>query len=414
MRALHAWMEEHPVGTFLEASDGGISFEYDDAAPAVPISLSLPRNGGWSRRAPSLLLDNFLPDGENARRAMMRATGAEGMDAFSLLDGADSSGGLVFSLGDEYPGVSQSAPQARDDDIAARISSMRESPDSWWDHDSRIRYSLAGSQPKLSLARIGSVWTWPNAGNPSTHILKPSVVATADAELIEAADMQLAGLAGLPVPNAGVMEFSGERTYITERFDRKLLDNGRVSRIHVEDLAQSLGVGPEDKYKVSARQVLRLLHTADESDELSYSWLRCLALNTSIGNADAHAKNYSVMLAASGLSMSPMYDVLTTTYWDWVDPSLPMKIGGARYAQQVTASHWAKLARANSLDEEHVVAIARETAGAVLAHADEAYRDLPKDVHNKLMEKLEDANRHIEPIAPQGTDAEASASATAI
>ncbi|MCI1649736.1 MAG: HipA domain-containing protein [Bifidobacterium tibiigranuli] len=407
-------MEERPVGTFLEASDGAISFEYDKAAPAVPISLSLPRGGGWPRRSPSLLLDNLLPDGENARRAMMRASGAEGMDAFSLLDGADSSGGLVFSLGEDYPASFGPILPASADEIGTRIANMRESPDSWWDHDSRIRYSLAGNQPKLSLARVGGVWTWPNAGNPSTHILKPSVTATADAELIEAADMRLAGLAGLSVPQAGVAEFSGERTYITERFDRKRLADGRVSRIHMEDLAQSLGIGPEDKYKVSAGQVLRLLHTADESDALSYSWLKRLALNTSIGNADAHAKNYSVILAASGLSMSPMYDVLTTTYWDWVDPSLPMKIGGARYAQQVTASHWAKLARANGLDEEHVVAVARETAGAVLAHADEAYRDLPADVHDKLMERLKDANRHINPIVPQGTDAEASASATAI
>jgi serine/threonine-protein kinase HipA len=345
---------------------------------------------------------------------MMRASGAEGMDAFSLLDGADSSGGLVFSLGEDYPASFGPILPASADEIGTRIANMRESPDSWWDHDSRIRYSLAGNQPKLSLARVGGVWTWPNAGNPSTHILKPSVTATADAELIEAADMRLAGLAGLSVPQAGVAEFSGERTYITERFDRKRLADGRVSRIHMEDLAQSLGIGPEDKYKVSAGQVLRLLHTADESDALSYSWLKRLALNTSIGNADAHAKNYSVILAASGLSMSPMYDVLTTTYWDWVDPSLPMKIGGARYAQQVTASHWAKLARANGLDEEHVVAVARETAGAVLAHADEAYRDLPADVHDKLMERLKDANRHINPIVPQGTDAEASASATAI
>jgi serine/threonine-protein kinase HipA len=407
-------MEENPVGIFFENSDGSVSFEYDRSAPAGPVSLSLPRDGGWSRRAPSLLLDNLLPDSANARRAMMRAVGAKDMDAFTLLDGADSSGGLVFSLNDEYPDPSERVPRARDDDIAARISAMRESPDSWWDHDSRIRYSLAGNQPKLSLARVGGVWTWPNAGNPSTHILKPSVTATADAELIEAADMRLAGLAGLPAPNAGVMEFSGERTYITERFDRKRLADGRVSRIHMEDLVQSLGIGPEDKYKVSAGQVLRLLHGTDESDALSYSWLKRLALNTSIGNADAHAKNYSVMLAASGLSMSPMYDVLTTTYWDWVDPSLPMKIGGARYAQQITASHWAKLARANALDEERVVAIARETAGAVLAHADEAYHDLPADMRDKLMERLKDANRHINPIVPQGTDAEASASATAI
>ena len=397
MRVLRAWLDGRLVGTFQQRSDGTVSFEYDDSAPDVPISLSLPRQGGWARRAPMRLLDNLLPDSEDARRAMMRATGAQGMDAFSLLDRADSSGGLVFSLGEEYPASSDSALPASDDEIGTRIANMRHSPDSWWEHDSRIRYSLAGSQPKLSLARIGNSWTWPNAGNLSTHILKPSVSATADAELIEAADVRLARLAGLAAPNSGITQFAGERTYITERFDRVRFADGRVSRIHVEDLAQSLGVSPDDKYAVSARQVLRLLHSVDESDALSYAWLRQLAFNVSIGNADAHAKNYSVMMTGSVLSMSPMYDVLTTTYWDWVDPSLPMKIGGAHYSKEITPRNWSKLARANRLDEERVVAIARETAGAVLAHADEAYRDLPSSVRDRLLGKLTEANRHIEP-----------------
>lgn len=62
----------------------------------------------------------------------------------------------------------------------------------------------------------------------------------------------------------------------------------------------------------------------DPADGLCYSWIAQLALNVSVGNADAHAKNYSLMFSPDGIRLSPMYDVLTTTFWPWVSAELPM------------------------------------------------------------------------------------------
>ena len=46
MRELHAWENGHHVGVFSEDDEERISFAYD-ANEGLPISLSLPRTGGW-------------------------------------------------------------------------------------------------------------------------------------------------------------------------------------------------------------------------------------------------------------------------------------------------------------------------------------------------------------------------------
>lgn len=407
MRRLTCWMEGRRIGCFDETDDG-VVFRYADDA-TTPISLSLPRNGGWARKAPLRFLENLLPDDPRTREAMKRLVGAEGTDAFSLLDRTDSSGGLVFSLGEDDPtDIDAGLVLADGDAIAFRIATMRRVDTAWWQADSRIRFSLAGNQPKFSLVRVGSYWAWSNASNPSTHIVKPAPLGkvgdrmhgTRDADVIEAASMRLAGLCGLEVPESGVVDFVGEPAYITRRFDRYEKPDGSIGRIHTEDMMQALGLPPNNKYGVKARDVLRMLHHADPTDDLSYRWIRQLALNVSISNADAHAKNYSLMLRPDGITPSPMYDVLTTTYWPKVDRTLPMSIGGVRGARQITPHHWRRLAEDNGLDPDRVEAIARTTAWRVLAYAPRAYEGLPDAMRSALLAELDKANERIEPEEP--------------
>lgn len=411
MRRLFCWMEDRPVGWFDE-TDEGIVFRYEENATS-PISLSLPRNGAWVRKAPARFLENLLPDDPDTREVMKRSTGAGGVDTFSLLDGADASGGLVFSLREDNPrDLDMGVVLADDDSIALRIATMRNSDRMWWQSDERVRFSLAGNQPKFSLMRLGDLWAWSNAANPSTHIVKPApsgrpgdrLRGMRDADIIEAASMKLAGLCGLDVTESGVVSFVGEPAYITRRFDRYERGDGSIGRIHTEDMMQALGLPPKSKYGVKAKDVLRVLHRADPSNALSYQWIRQLALNVSVSNADAHAKNYSLMLRPEGISLTPMYDVLTTTYWPKVDRTLPMSIGGARGAKQITPHHWKRLAEDNNgLDEEKVVSIARNIAWQVLANAPKAYEGLPDGVRDALLEELDKANRGIEPREPSST-----------
>lgn len=401
MKELHAWLEGRLIGTFIE-NNGEISFRYAEGV-SHPISLSLPLSGGWTRRAPEAFLDNLLPDRPSARKRMKEETGAASTDMFDLLNGADATGGVELSFGDERPSlVGATVIPVSEDDIAKGIRALQDDPDRWWSDTEYVRFSLGGNQPKFALAFRSGMWFRSSAALPSTHILKPESVHTPNAEIIEDATMRLAAMVGIVAPRTGIMRVSGEHSYIVERFDR-MPDRDGVKRIHTEDMAQSLGIPSSKKYNVSALQILRVLHErADATDELSYRWIKMLAFNTSVANADAHAKNYSLFLRPDGIGLAPIYDAITTAYWHTVNGKelnrrLAMKIAGGEYPAQLTPYHWAKLARKANLDEERVVTIARKTAGKVLAYANEAYTNMPSEVKDSLHHILQWANRSIGP-----------------
>lgn len=85
IRILHAWLEGRHAGVFTRTPAGSIDFEYADSAPITPLSLSLPRGGGATRRAAANFLDNLLPDNIAARQQMASAYGSESVDIFDLL-----------------------------------------------------------------------------------------------------------------------------------------------------------------------------------------------------------------------------------------------------------------------------------------------------------------------------------------
>lgn len=74
-------------------------------------------------------------------------------------------------------------------------------------------------------------------------------------------------------------------------------------------------------------QVASLLKAYGQSDE----FVRQLAFNVAIGNADAHAKNYSVLLAGSQVRLAPLYDSLPTYLYPKYDARLAMSIDGAQH-----------------------------------------------------------------------------------
>lgn len=401
MRVLHAWLEGEYVGVFSRDGDGHTTFSYDDGFRShVPISLSLPRDRAATRRAAENFLDNLLPDNPAMRETMARSTGARSTDAFDLLDNADTTGGLVLSSSDTPPDIAVLAPvRATEDEIASRIATLHNAQGAWWESAVPSRFSLAGNQPKFTLANVGHDWYWSNAALPSTHIIKPESKRTKGAEDVEAASMSLGELVGLGVPAAGVMAFGDRHAYVVERFDRAQKD-GETVRLHTEDMMQSLGGASGDKYGVSAKQILRMLEAVDPSLRLSYGWIKQLAFNTSIANADAHSKNYSVMLRPDGISLSPLYDTLTTRYWPEFNKDLAMPISGAARPEQVTPFHWAKLARQTGLDSDRVVSIARQTADLVIAHAPEAYGELETAMRDELLSIVAHTNAQMTPKNP--------------
>ncbi len=372
---LEAWLEGEHAGQFIFADDGTVRFEYDEGASAI--SLSLPRDRPHSRKAAANYLENLLPDHEITRARMAAVYGAESSAALDLLSkaGGDIAGGLVILPEGQSPvGAPLRLNPALDRDIADRINSIKLDPDAWAPRDVDARFSLAGTQGKFALAEISDDWYWSNATLPSTHIVKPARPELRNLEAAEAATLKLASSAGIEAAHAEVLAVEDQTSFITRRFDRQPGDVVST-RLHAEDFAQALGIGPGAKYEVAAKTVLRMLGDT----RVARDFIRQLAFNTIIGNADAHAKNYSLLIRPDGILLAPMYDAVPVGLYPAYNQRLAMPIGGARFPAAATPDRWRKLARAAQLDEGEVTDLVADVAGHVLEHADAAWGSLDLD-----------------------------------
>lgn len=375
---LEAWLEGQHAGTFEFREKSRVTFSYATDAPATPISLSLPRHRAATPKAAGSYLENLLPDHKKSRERLASAYGAASPRTYDLLlsAGGDIAGGLVLTPGGEAPSTSPRALNPADDeDIATRIAAIKRDSDDWAPRDAPARFSLAGTQGKFALANLDGDWYWSNMGVPSTHIVKPARPDLHNLETAESSALALARKAGIDASPAEVARFIDQTSFITNRFDR-VTENGAVRRLHAEDLAQALGEDPGRKYNVQLVAVARLLNTTDGSGQLTRDFLRQLAFNVLIGNADAHAKNYSVLLRPDSVSLSPLYDAVPLSLYPVFDQKLAMKVGGAEHAQAVHPVLWRKLARNIGFDEDEMVRIVSSVAERVGECNDTAWSDL--------------------------------------
>lgn len=103
---------------------------------------------------------------------------------------------------------------------------------------------------------------------------------------------------------------------LVRRFDRDA--DTPTRRLHMEDFGQALQLEPEDKYKAdyaSIGLVLQEIDPARDPDDL-YELLRRIKVNELLGNYDAHAKNFSLLVDAAGVpGLSPAYDIVAYSAW---------------------------------------------------------------------------------------------------
>ncbi|XPP27601.1 MAG: HipA domain-containing protein [Leucobacter sp.] len=378
---LEAWVEGRHIGQFV-FDEGEVSFDYDEDAPPTPISLSLPRDRPAARKAARNFLENLLPEHERTRARMANVYGAASSRAFDLLKaaGGDLAGGLVLlPEGQALPDRLTELSPALERDIAGRISAIKRDSSDATPRGVAARFSLAGAQGKFALARVDDDWYWSNETVPSTHIVKPGSSKYRGIEAAEAAAMDLAHSAGILTPAAEVMSFGDQTAYAVTRFDRAVEQGRQAQRLHAEDLSQSLGLPPEKKYEVPASKVISLLKPIDPSGTLRQEFLSQLILNVLIGNADAHAKNYSLLLRPDGISFAPIYDVVPLFLYPEVEQRLAMRIGGARYSQEVTPGHWSALARTIGSDTDEILARVSEIAGSVGQNNERVWAGLDAD-----------------------------------
>jgi serine/threonine-protein kinase HipA len=210
--------------------------------------------------------------------------------------------------------------------------------------------SLAGAQEKMGLrwdARQGTLSE--SVGlSPTTHILKPDTRQPRyqPSAINEYACMQLARALKLPVPDVWLLRMP-EAAYVVQRYDRVNVA-GNIVGLHQIDGCQLLGHGAGWKYQRQGRLGEHSktsggparLAGARRVDLLQLQ--RWVMFNYLIGNADAHAKNMSVLVDEKGYRLAPMfYDLLCVKAYG--DEHLALYIGDEKTFDAVGAHSWEAL-----------------------------------------------------------------------
>lgn len=405
-RELNVFLYGARVGT-LTGSGALISgFKYQSGYDGPMLSKSMPvtkRSVGRTHAAS--WFNGLLPEGEELRRAMAESHGGRDSSSLGLLEqaGLDCAGAVQLLRGEHLPVREASFEAISEESIGQRLlAANRGEPVA----DRRERWSVAGQQGKLAL-HLDQGGTWGSAigGLPTTHIIKPGITfagrdAIQDQALTEHLTLSAARMLGVPAVETQFHEFDGVPAVVVKRYDRVWVD-GRVSRVHQEDLCQGLGVGPAQKYEDQggpgvASVASFLNETADspvKSIEFRFSFASMVIFNHLIGSPDAHAKNYSILILPDGSSeLAPMYDAASGLGYSLADTGRQrfeknaMRIGEHEHFARVTEVDWEQFAQDVGLP----VDVIRELRGRIADALPDTFRtlldgDVPGQARDRLL-----------------------------
>ena len=135
--------------------------------------------------------------------------------------------------------------------------------------------------------------------------------------------------------------------------------------MHQEDLCQALGLTPDFKYQQDGWRLPSYAALADYSTSIrSWPGLDRLAgaqsavFNFLLGNADAHAKNISLLHIQDGMRLAPLYDVVCTAAYPELSTELALSVGDELSPDSITSIHWSDLAEDFALNTRGLSACA--------------------------------------------------------
>jgi len=394
---LDVWLGDERVGDLVPGRRG---FRYVPAPDSrsltvSPAGVGEPWDVGFSRA----WFDGLLPEGEQ-RTAAERRHRVERGDTFGLLAaiGWECAGAVSVLPPGRTPADGHYRPLA-EDEVTARVDAAPAIVD---ETDLEVRLSLGGAQEKVLLARDDNGWRLPLEGAPSTHILKPEPARFAGLVFGEAWALAAAA-AVTTAAQAEVRRVVGHRPALgVTRYDRVRTDDG-LRRLHQEDLCQVLGLPPEEKYaqpgprvrrgdpKLSDLASILLMRSEDPPAEL-LRLLEQLVVTVALGNADAHAKNHSLVHHGAAVTLSPLYDVVSTIAFLPEQRHAALAVDGKFRLDEITRAHVHGEARSWGIPEREARttidgAIERLQAG--MAAADELYPELARPVRATIRSHAE-------------------------
>lgn len=355
------------MGT-VSARSNRLSFHYDPEwqswPQAFPLSVSMPlpqREHGHT--VVESFLWGLLPDNAKVLETWGRRFQVSPRNVFSLLEhvGEDCAGAIQFIRPESESGIigkeyREQVEWITDSDLCERLEAVLLNHGLQRTAEDRGQFSLAGAQPKIALYQSPSDGRWgiPYGVTPTTHILKPASSDFDGFAENEHFCLMLAKRLGLRIAESSILFANRLPTIVTKRYDRLFL-NGKCLRIHQEDFCQATGTPPDKKYQSDGgpgvAQIAGLLRDiSDDAPEDVQTFAKSLIFNFLIAGTDAHAKNYSLLLAVrSQIRLAPLYDLSSSLpYPEAISPfkaKMALKIGSKYKFQDVLPGHWQTCAK---------------------------------------------------------------------
>ena len=386
---LNVWSDQRLVGYLWRNTQGLIGFRYEEewlVQGEFAVSRTLPLQAeefapeeGLAHR----FFANLLPEG-GVRDQIVRDLKIASTD-FDLLRaiGGECAGALSLLQAEHKPSSEHAYHKVSNEELANLVA--RRGHVYTWTANERPRLSLAGAQDKCPVLLEDDEYWLPKKESPSSHILKFELSDYRHLPAYETFTTLLADAIDLPVVDIQLCSVGDTHYALIERYDRHLLENGQIARLHQEDFCQALGFGHERKYQEDGGPTFtdcyRLVQdvSTDPANDVQYL-LRWQAFNVLAGNSDGHAKNLSLLHQANGeIRLAPFYDLVCTRAIERIDYHLAFSVGDERNPGVVTLKHWDTLANQCGLRPRFL-------------------RDQVLDVASGLLENLQHVRENFEDI----------------
>lgn len=357
MKSTEVFLNTDFIGVLSIYKEHRLRFEYDAGyisnPRAIPLSYSMPLT---QRIHHDPVVRNFLwglfPDNEYVIREWARELQVTVSHPYDLAVGIGHDFAGAIHFGNPSETESGLRPLGKRE-LKRLLDELAKNPARTRIYLSQGRFSLAGAQSKTALRRVGRKWYLPMGLEPTTHILKPMLQTYPDDYAYnEHYCHSLAARLGIRVAQSHV-EIMGEHTvFVSIRYDRFVLPDGKLIRLHQEDLCQALGIHPSEKYEADGgpgiAAIMQLLRSAKDGRIARERFMDSILLNYLIMGTDAHAKNYSLIYGRDGdFTLAPLYDLSSDLPYlsQRKDLRLAMRIGRDYKDQSILKGNFVQLCK---------------------------------------------------------------------
>lgn len=325
MEVLNIYFHTQKIGILYfnsHTQEFGLEYTEQWKKEGFPLSSVLGFDKSFKSHDVKNYIENLLPEGDGLDQLVLLFQISKS-NKYALLEaiGKDTSGALSFVK----DGISKESifREITHEELSQRIKQRSEVSIVVWDEKPRL--SIAGVQEKLPVCKINGKYGLGDGTLSSTHILKFDK-GNDNLVLNEYTSLHLAKIAKLTIPNIQILDFDGELVLEVERFDRIIIDDKHVKKLHVIDSCQALGFPPSFKYERNfgnqrdvkeARQGVSFPRLNKLSNKyaqipivMKMKMIDWTIINLILGNSDAHGKNISFFVDRKGLSLTPFYDIV--------------------------------------------------------------------------------------------------------